>query len=193
MLTLLKSFVMISLCPIIILSPSFSQTSQTRRPGFYDLLRVLFQSQRKVGTLFGFIMMNSSTNNLGGRIPASLQAVFLASNRGHEVNTPPPRKVAFKTFSYILNLKSKRRQYEKQGSKKAEVPTPVVVKVSWSTRRGTGRSTSGFTCRGTGRSTRGSTNDQALKCFIHSEPTHPSTPSLLVLSILSALTTSIDD
>jgi hypothetical protein len=139
MLTLLKSFVMISLCPIIILSPSFSQTSQTRRPGFYDLLRVLFQSQRKVGTLFGFIMMNSSTNNLGGRIPASLQAVFLASNRGHEVNTPPPRKVAFKTFSYILNLKSKRRgQYEKQGSKKAKVPTPVVVKVSWSTRRGTG-------------------------------------------------------
>jgi hypothetical protein len=76
-------------------------------------------------------MMNSSTTYLGGRIPASLQAVFLASNRGHEVNTPPPKKVAFKTFSYILNLKSKRRQYEKQGSKKAKVPTPVVVKVSW--------------------------------------------------------------
>jgi hypothetical protein len=77
--------------------------------------------------LLAFIIMNSSTTNFGGRIPASLQAVFLASNRGHEVNTPPPRKVAFKTFSYILNLKNKRQQYEKQDAK---VPTPFVVKVS---------------------------------------------------------------
>jgi hypothetical protein len=76
-------------------------------------------------------MMNSSTTtNLGGRIPASLQAVFLASNKGQEVNTPPPRNVAFKTFSYILNLKSKRQQHTKQGSKKANVSTSVVVKVS---------------------------------------------------------------
>jgi len=34
----------------------------------------------------------------GSRIPASLQAVFLASNRGHEVNRPPPRNAAFKVF-----------------------------------------------------------------------------------------------
>jgi hypothetical protein len=70
---------------------------------------------------------SSSTTNFGGRIPASLQAVFLASNRGHEVHTPPPRKVAFKVFSYVLNLKSKRQQYEK-----AKASTPFVVKVSWS-------------------------------------------------------------
>ena len=32
------------------------------------------------------------------RIPSTLQAVILASNRGNVVNTPPPRQVAFKTF-----------------------------------------------------------------------------------------------
>lgn len=32
------------------------------------------------------------------RVPSTLQAVILASNRGHVVNTPPPRQVAFKTF-----------------------------------------------------------------------------------------------
>jgi hypothetical protein len=66
--------------------------------------------------------------DLGGRIPASLQAVFLASNRGNEVNTPPPRNVAFTTFSNILNRKSRRQNYEKQGSKKVKLITPVVVK-----------------------------------------------------------------
>jgi len=38
------------------------------------------------------------TTGNGSRIPASLQAVFLASNRGHEVNRPPPRNAAFKVF-----------------------------------------------------------------------------------------------
>jgi hypothetical protein len=33
-----------------------------------------------------------------GRIPATLQAVFLASNRGKDVNKPPPAKVASKVF-----------------------------------------------------------------------------------------------
>jgi hypothetical protein len=32
------------------------------------------------------------------RIPKTLQAVFLASNRGNDVHTPPPKHVAFKTF-----------------------------------------------------------------------------------------------
>ena len=32
------------------------------------------------------------------RIPLALQAIFLTSNRGKDVNTPPPQKVAFKTF-----------------------------------------------------------------------------------------------
>jgi hypothetical protein len=33
-----------------------------------------------------------------GRIPATLQAVFLASNRGKDVNKPPPEKVASKVY-----------------------------------------------------------------------------------------------
>lgn len=33
------------------------------------------------------------------RIPLSLQAVFLASNRGKDVHKPPPEKVATKTFT----------------------------------------------------------------------------------------------
>jgi hypothetical protein len=73
-------------------------------------------------------MRNSSaTTDLGGRIPASLQAVFLASNRGNEVNTPPPRNAAFKTF--FRNLTSMREKYAKKGSKKVKLITPVVVKV----------------------------------------------------------------
>ena len=32
------------------------------------------------------------------RIPATLQAVFLTSNRGKDVSAPPPQRVAFKTF-----------------------------------------------------------------------------------------------
>lgn len=35
----------------------------------------------------------------GSRIPKSLQAVFIASNRGAEVVKPPPRKSAFKMFT----------------------------------------------------------------------------------------------
>jgi hypothetical protein len=34
----------------------------------------------------------------GSRIPTSLQAVFLASNRGNEVHVAPPRKAAFRVF-----------------------------------------------------------------------------------------------
>jgi hypothetical protein len=61
-------------------------------------------------------MVDSSTTELGGgRIPASLQAVFLASNRGKEVNKPPPRQVAFKVFSNMLNMK--RQRYENQAKK----------------------------------------------------------------------------
>lgn len=34
----------------------------------------------------------------GGRIPKTLQAVLLASNRGNDVDKPPPKQVAFKVF-----------------------------------------------------------------------------------------------
>jgi hypothetical protein len=44
--------------------------------------------------------MSTQDNNRSrqGRIPATLQAVFLASNRGNEVNKPPPAKVASKVY-----------------------------------------------------------------------------------------------
>jgi hypothetical protein len=38
------------------------------------------------------------TRSRQGRIPATLQAVFLASNRGKDVNKPPPEKVASKVY-----------------------------------------------------------------------------------------------
>ena len=39
-----------------------------------------------------------NTRTRQGRIPTTLQAVFLASNRGKEVNKPPPAAVASKVF-----------------------------------------------------------------------------------------------
>ena len=39
-----------------------------------------------------------SSSTRQGRIPFTLQAVFLASNRGNEVHKPPPEKVASKVF-----------------------------------------------------------------------------------------------
>lgn len=46
-----------------------------------------------------------------GRIPKTLQAVFLASNRGKEIDKPPPKQVAFKTFF---------RSFMGKGSKKSK-------------------------------------------------------------------------
>ncbi len=42
--------------------------------------------------------MNPSQSSRQSRIPFTLQAVFLASNRGNEVHKPPPEKVASKVF-----------------------------------------------------------------------------------------------
>jgi hypothetical protein len=41
---------------------------------------------------------NDKNRSRQGRIPATLQAVFLASNRGRDVNKPPPQKVASKVY-----------------------------------------------------------------------------------------------
>jgi hypothetical protein len=49
-----------------------------------------------------------------GRIPAALQAIFLASNGGQEVNEPP-RNLGFKVFSRLLGSKSKKQVYDKRG------------------------------------------------------------------------------
>jgi hypothetical protein len=59
--------------------------------------------------------MNSQENNRSrqGRIPATLQAVFLASNRGRDVNKPPPAQVASKV--YFRNWLFQRQANEKRG------------------------------------------------------------------------------
>jgi hypothetical protein len=41
---------------------------------------------------------NNNNTNKASRIPATLQSVFLASNRGNEVHKPPPDNVAYKVF-----------------------------------------------------------------------------------------------
>ena len=50
-----------------------------------------------------------------GRIPATLQAVFLASNRGKNVDKPPPAKVASKVF--IRNWLFQRQTATKENDK----------------------------------------------------------------------------
>jgi hypothetical protein len=56
------------------------------------------------------------------RIPATLQAVFLASNRGKEVNKPPPASVASKVFFHNWLF---QRQAE---SKERDVPSFLKTK-----------------------------------------------------------------
>jgi hypothetical protein len=57
-------------------------------------------------------MNTSSNHSRRGRIPAALQAIFLASNGGQEVNEPP-KNLGFKVFSRILGGKSKALVYDK--------------------------------------------------------------------------------
>ena len=75
------------------------------------------------------------------RIPVALQAVFLASNRGKEVNEPPPDCVASKTFaprrSIWKKMKSKRflLSPRRKSMSSVEVATesipPPPIAVSW--------------------------------------------------------------
>jgi hypothetical protein len=62
--------------------------------------------------------MNSQDKNPSrqGRIPATLQAVFLASNRGRDVNKPPPAKVASKVFFRNWLFQRQAGSKEKRGS-----------------------------------------------------------------------------
>lgn len=49
------------------------------------------------------------------RIPLTLQAVFLASNRGRDVNKPPPERVAYKVF--FRNWLFQRQAHSGKGAK----------------------------------------------------------------------------
>jgi hypothetical protein len=77
-----------------------------------------------------------------GRIPATLQAVFLASNRGNDVHKPPPQKVAYKVFFRSLfftrhaDSKTKRTgifrgsKKNKQQEQKKPIAEPVAKPVA---------------------------------------------------------------
>lgn len=53
-----------------------------------------------------------TTKQSHGRIPVALQAVFLASNRGEEVNTPPPGNVAFRMFQSMFQRNNNKQTQE---------------------------------------------------------------------------------
>jgi hypothetical protein len=61
--------------------------------------------------------MNSQDNNRSrqGRIPATLQAVFLAANRGKDVNKPPPAQVASKVYFRNWLFQRQAGSKEKRG------------------------------------------------------------------------------
>ena len=65
-----------------------------------------------------------ATKQSHGRIPLALQAVFLASNRGEEVHTPPPGKVAFRMFQSMFQ----RGNYNKTPSPPPTTTTTTANK-----------------------------------------------------------------
>ena len=64
---------------------------------FERLLRFAFHHRTHSDTKRPTSTMSASAV-LGGRIPASLQAIFTASNKGEEVHAPPTDKSAFKVY-----------------------------------------------------------------------------------------------
>jgi hypothetical protein len=63
-----------------------------------------------------------------GRIPSALQAIFLASNGGKDVDVPP-KNLGFKVFSGIIRRKNKKQVYNKP-NKIAKVTAPTKHAVS---------------------------------------------------------------
>jgi hypothetical protein len=67
----------------------------------------------------------------GSRIPLALQAVFLASNRGNEVDRPPPERLASKTFFRAWMFKglgkNKKGKKGSKGSKTTKEGKPSMV------------------------------------------------------------------
>ena len=65
-----------------------------------------------------------------GRIPKELQAIFLASNQGEEVNEPPPNSVASKVFKPRFSLwkrVSPRRKPKAAPLKAESLPRPPLM------------------------------------------------------------------
>ena len=64
----------------------------------------------------------------GSRIPLALQAVFLASNRGKNVDKPPPEKAAHRTYfrNWMFKGLGKKKK-EKSSIRSRENKPPAVV------------------------------------------------------------------
>jgi hypothetical protein len=72
-----------------------------------------------------------------GRIPATLQAVFLASNRGREVNKPPPAKVASKVFFRNWLFQRQAKSKEKGGIEKKKKVKKIKKRTKQQSPKGT--------------------------------------------------------
>lgn len=85
------------------------------------------------------IMSTAQHAQRQGRIPLALQAVFLASNRGKEVNKPPPNRVCNKVFKNNWffqrmscsgkKVKEKKNEDSSEETASATPATPVKNKV----------------------------------------------------------------
>jgi hypothetical protein len=89
---------------------TFSQSSSTKESAAFQRNRTMKPPDNK--------------SSRAGRIPAALQAIFLASNGGAEVDVPP-RNMGFKVFSRILGGKNKTQVYNRP-SKNVQVSAPEV-------------------------------------------------------------------
>jgi hypothetical protein len=84
-------------------------------PSSISLVQSLFVLRLPISTFQYNITM--------GRIPSALQAIFLASNGGNEVDVPP-KNLGFKVFSGIVRRKNKKQVYNKP-NKFAKVTAPT--------------------------------------------------------------------
>ena len=65
------------------------------------------------------------------RIPLTLQAVFVASNRGRRVNSPPPGNVAIRMFRYIFPHSPSHRTLRRTNSiVKSELDTIIQSSIT---------------------------------------------------------------
>lgn len=69
-----------------------------------------------IATVAGTSTSSTAPTRSRARIPSTLQAVFLAANRGNNVNKPPPEKVASKTFFRNWFFQRKKGLWSTSGS-----------------------------------------------------------------------------
>lgn len=91
-------------------------TKSTTRGGWLTSKKVLDTSSQ-----------HDNGGGAGSRIPKTLQAVFLASNRGNDVHKPPPKQVAFKMFT----LRGWRKSSSSSQNQPTEEDTKRMIEASY--------------------------------------------------------------